>query len=104
MQKLMSHAGRLAALFLVLALFVTAPAGAQQGSRDRARAAVATGDLTAAAPLYAEAIKESPQDKDLLVEAGDVFMELEQYGTARDLYDRARGLDKNNGAIIRKYA
>lgn len=104
MQKLTSHAAKLAAFILGLALLVTVPAGAQQGARERARAAVATGDLSAAAPLYAEAIKESPQDKGLIVEAGDVFMELEQYGTARDLYDRARNMDKSDGMVVRKYA
>lgn len=102
MRTLTSHAARMAAVFFGLVLLLTLPAAAQS-AREKAQAAVRDGDFTTAARLYEEAIRESPKNKDILVEAGDVNMELERYTTARDLYRRSLDMDSGDEQVQRKY-
>ncbi len=93
----------MAAFFIGLALLFTLPVTAQGNAREQAQAAVKTGDFTTAARLYEEALKQSPRDKSVLVEAGDVNMELDRYAVARDLYRRALDIESGNKMIKRKY-
>ncbi len=102
MRKHMRSAARVAALLVGLVCLCAAPASAQN-AHERAKAAVANGDYASAATLYDEALKASPKDQEILLEAGDVSMELERYGAARDLYRRAMDVDRN-AASTRKYA
>lgn len=89
--------------FVIALLTVGNTPAIAQGPRDQARTAIDSGNFEGAARLYAEALKQSPNDKDILVEAGDVHMELENYQTARDIYKQALDLDRKNPAINRKY-
>lgn len=102
MRTLTSHAARMAAVFLGLVLLLTLPAAAQS-AREKAQAAVKDGDFTTAARLYEEAIRESPKNEDVLVEAGDVNMELERYTNARDLYRRALDMESGDEQVQRKF-
>ncbi len=102
MQQLLSNAVRVAALIIVsLASVVSAHA---QSALDRARQAVEEKDFTSAARHYDEALKQSPKDPQILVEAGDVNMELDRSGVARDLYKRALDEESRNAIYTRKYA
>jgi tetratricopeptide (TPR) repeat protein len=103
MQRISSYAMWVATLSLMVFLALT-PASAQGSSRDDAQSAVARGDYTTAARIYEELVKASPKDKGLLVEAGDVNMELERYQRARELYERALDFDSKEASINRKYA
>lgn len=75
-----------------------------QTAWEQAKAAAVKGDLVAAAGLYEKAIAESPKNKDLLVEAGDVYNDLEKHDRARDLYASAHDLDSRDQGLTRKYA
>src|SRR5438128_1810553 len=75
----------------------------QQGKRDQARVAVAEGDFTTAAKLYDDAVKESPKDKSVLLEAADVNVELDRLSVAQGLYERALDIDSKDPVVLRKY-
>lgn len=103
MRTLTSHAARMAAFFMGLAILVTVPSLAQGNAREQAQAAVKAGDFTTAARLYEDAIKAAPKDKGVLVEAGDVNMVLERYTVARDLYRRSLDISSSDENVQRKY-
>lgn len=103
MRTIISRTTTVAAFILGFMLLGIAPALAQS-TRDKAKAAVANGDYTTAAGLYEQAVKESPDDKDVLVEAGDVNMELDRYTVARDLFQKAQNADRRDAAVTRKLA
>jgi len=103
MRTFRGQAATVAVFFIGLALLCIVPASAQEGAREKARAAVSEGDFTTAARLYDDAIRESPKDRDVLVEAGDVNMELERYTVARDLFRRALDIESGDRTIRRKY-
>jgi tetratricopeptide (TPR) repeat protein len=92
----------MAAFIIGLAFLLSVPAFAQS-ARDRAKAAAANGDYTTAAKLYEDAVKESPRDKDVLIEAGDANMELDRYDVARDFYKHAVDLDSKDAVANQKY-
>lgn len=85
---------------MISAVFTSSAAA--QSPIEQARAAVAQGDLTSAARLFDQAVKDSPEDHDVLVEAGDVYMELERYNVARQLYERAVQEEKKNASTNRR--
>ena len=73
-----------------------------QDKLDDARIAYSNKDYLQAAELYTEVLRGKPKDEKILVEAGDVFMALEFYDTARDLYQRAYNQDSRDGKVNRK--
>ncbi len=101
MQKFVLRAAVMTALLLVTVASVPALA---QTALDKARRAVAEDDYTSAARLYEDAVRESPTDVDILLEAGDVNLELERYGAARALFERAADIDKKNQRANRGFA
>jgi O-antigen biosynthesis protein len=90
-------AGIVAALLLI-----AASTAAAQSPLEQARQLVAEGNLTEAARAYDQAVKSAPQDRDVLVEAGDVNMELERYNIARQLYERAVDAERKDAEANRK--
>ncbi|MBS1912470.1 MAG: tetratricopeptide repeat protein [Bacteroidetes bacterium] len=98
----MSRTVHVAVIVLGFVLAGTIAASAQS-VRDSAKTAAANGDYTGAASLYEQALKASPKDKDVLVEAADVDMELDRFAAARDLYARARDVDSRDQVLTRKY-
>ncbi len=102
MQQFAFHIARLAGAFLLLCISFTT-VSAQGDPLGEARIAAANKDYTEAARLYEQALKNDPEDEKILVEAGDVNMELERYQTARDLYARAFEEDGRDPEINRKY-
>lgn len=85
-------------------LLIVATSAAAQSPLDQARQAVTDGDITAAARFYDQAVKEAPKDRDVLVEAGDVNMELERYNVARQLFERAVEVERKDAEANRKLA
>ena len=73
-----------------------------QSTLDEARIAFSNKEYLQAAELYKQAVKAKPEDEKILTEAGDVYMALELYDTARDMYQRAYDQDSRNGLINRK--
>ena len=73
-----------------------------QSSLDQARIAYSNKEYLKAAELYKGVLKEEPDDEEILLEAGDVYMDLEFYDTARSLYQRAYEEDSRDGEINRK--
>lgn len=98
----MSRAAATAAFIIGLATLSSVPTYAQS-ARDRARTAVANGDFTTAAKLYEEAVKESPRDKEVLIEAGNANMELDRYDVARGYFQRAVDIDSKDAVASRQY-
>lgn len=90
------------AVVLLAALLAPLTMSAQGSARARAQAAVADSNYTEAARLYDEAVKESPKDKAVWVEAGDVNMELDRYMAARTDYEHAADIDGKDPAVLRK--
>lgn len=88
----------------VALLLIVASSAAAQSPLDQARQAASDGDYTAAARLYDQAVKDAPKDRDVLVEAGDVNMELERYNLARQLYERAVEASRKDAEASRKLA
>ncbi|MCE2502855.1 MAG: tetratricopeptide repeat protein [Chlorobi bacterium] len=73
-----------------------------QDKLNEARIAYSNKDYLQAAEFYKEVLRQKPKDEKILVEAGDVYMVLELYDTARDLYQRAYNQDSRDGEINRK--
>jgi tetratricopeptide (TPR) repeat protein len=94
---------RVATLAAALLLFVGTSAAAQS-PLEQARQAVADADFPAAARFYDQAVKDAPKDRDVLVEAADVNMELERYNVARQLYERAVEVNRKDAEASRKLA
>jgi tetratricopeptide (TPR) repeat protein len=101
MQYFPSRAAWIAVLLLAV-VFVPHAAFAQGSARARAQAAVADTNYTEAARLYEDAIKESPKDKSVYIEAGDVNMELERYSQAQADYSHAVDIDGKDPVALRK--
>ncbi|MEP7219040.1 MAG: tetratricopeptide repeat protein [Bacteroidota bacterium] len=98
----MSRAANLTALLVGFAFICTVPAFAQS-ARDRAKSAAAERDYKTADSLYRLAIKESPKDMDVLLEAGDVAMEVDDPSRAREIFQQALQIDSKSSGANRRY-
>jgi len=73
-----------------------------QTELEKARSAASSGDFTNAAKLYEEAAKKMPKDKQVMIEAGDSYMELDNFGAAVSFYDKAFDIDSKDPVVCRK--
>ena len=73
-----------------------------QSKLDEARIAFSNKEYLQAAELYKQAVQEKPKDTKILMEAGDVYMVLEFYDTARTFYQDAYNQHSRDGLINRK--
>lgn len=89
-------------LFVAASLVLVGASAFAQSALDQARSAVAESDYTAAARFYDQAVRENPKESDVLIEAGDVNMELERYSIARQLFERAVDLERKDADANRK--
>lgn len=92
------------AQFAAALLLIVTTAAAAQSPVDQARQSASEGDYTSAARFYDQAVKDAPKDRDVLVEAGDVNMELERFNLARQLYERAVDEERRDVEANRKLA
>ncbi|MDT3738330.1 MAG: tetratricopeptide repeat protein [Candidatus Kapabacteria bacterium] len=84
-------------IFSGLELFSQSPAA------NQLKEAVAAKDFEAAAKFAPDAVKENPDNREILLLAGDVFVEMDRNDEALNAYQRAYNTDKKNLVSIRKY-
>lgn len=87
---------------LLLGLLMPVGSLLAQDYYDQARMAFENKDYLEAARLFHEAVREDPDDEDVLIDAGDAFMALEYYDTAAQYYRRSYNEDSRNGETNRK--
>ncbi|MBL0331800.1 MAG: tetratricopeptide repeat protein [Chlorobiota bacterium] len=87
--------------FIIISLFQSQGLSAQT-EIDKARVAVIQGDFTNAAKFFDEAVKKSPKDKQILIEAGDCYMELDNYNNAINYFEKAFEIDNKDAIVCRK--
>lgn len=75
---------------------------AQGNLLDQARIAFSNKEYPQAAEYFKQVLQSDPENKAVLVETGDTYMELEYFDTAATYYQRAYDEDSKNGDINRK--
>ncbi len=103
MERITRQTAFIAALIVVFTAIASSIASAQDTPLDQARRAAANGKYVDAAKLYDKALEAEPKDAQILYEAGEVHMELEQYAAARDLLARAVDQEDDNPQYLRAY-
>ncbi|MDX9790803.1 MAG: tetratricopeptide repeat protein [Candidatus Kapaibacterium sp.] len=94
---------KLILLYLAL-LFVTAfELYSQTPAAERLFEAINTQDYETALKIAPEAVSENPEDVDVLIAAGDVFMEMDKLEDAYRAYSTAYEINKKNITALNKY-
>lgn len=84
----------------VLGLLLAAPGTAEaQSKADLAKIALGNSEYGKAIGLFKEALQDDDDDVALLVGAGDAYMALEKYDSARIMYERAYREESKDGKI-----
>ncbi len=100
-----NHAGqnRTIPLFLgILGLLFLPTLLQAQSTADLAKIALDNSEYGKAVTLFHEALKSDDENFELLTGAGDAYMALEKYDSARIMYERAFREESKDGAINRK--
>ena len=94
---------KLKLLFLALLVFAGVDSFAQSSAANQLKEAVAAKDYEKAIHFAGDAIKENPDKTDILLLAGDVFLEMDKIEEALSAYQKAYNSDKKNIEALNKY-
>ncbi|MBX3044654.1 MAG: tetratricopeptide repeat protein [Candidatus Kapabacteria bacterium] len=88
---------------VLLAILIFATVDAFTQSANKMKEAVSARDYESAVNYAVDAVKENPKDVEILLLAGDVFIEMDRLNEAYDAYQKAYNSDKKNINALNKY-